>query len=123
MLRRTSIAALVTTALALATTAADAHPRLRSTAPAAGATLKVAPGEIRMTFSEGVIAQFTGVLLKDAKGRAIPTGPAALIPTDNTKLVVPIQARLTTGSYSVVWHAVSVDTHRVSGSYTFKVAR
>jgi hypothetical protein len=123
MLRKAITAAALTAALSLAIAPANAHPRLRNATPASGATLQVAPSEIRMKFSEGVIAQFTAVELKDAKGRSVPTGAATLSPGDNTKVVVPIKARLAAGTYAVAWHAVSVDTHRVSGSYTFKVAR
>jgi methionine-rich copper-binding protein CopC len=37
--------------------------------------------------------------------------------------VVPIQEQLPPGDYKVEWHAVSDDTHRVKGSYSFSVAR
>jgi len=53
----------------------------------------------------------------------IPTGKAALIPGDSRKITVPITAKLAPGAYSITWHAVSTDTHRVSGRYSFKVAR
>ena len=76
-----------------------------------------------MSFSEGLIGRFTGVVLKDARGKSVPTGQAMVDPNDNTKLTVPIKARLIAGTYNVAWHAVSVDTHRVAGKYTFKVAR
>ena len=123
MLRRTTIAALLAGAFVLATTSVDAHPRLRTANPSSGAVLQVAPREIRMKFSEGLIVQFSRVQLKDARGRPVPTGSAKLNPNDNTKLVVPIRARLAAGTYNVAWSAVSVDTHRISGRYSFKVAR
>ena len=123
MLRTTTIAVSLAAALALMTPSADAHPRLRTANPAAGAVLKVAPRELRMKFSEGLIVQFSRVQLKDSQGRSVPTGSAMLSPGDNTKLVVPIQVHLAAGTYNVAWSAVSVDTHRISGGYSFKVAR
>jgi methionine-rich copper-binding protein CopC len=123
MLHRTIIAASVIAAFGLVTASAEAHPRLRNASPSPGATLKSAPKEIRMNFSEGLVAQFTGVDLKDAHGHRVPTGQAKVDPSDNTKLVVAIQARLPAGKYNVAWHAVSVDTHRVSGNYAFRVSR
>ena len=72
MLRKTSIAILL---MSVAT--AYAHPRLETSNPAQGAILKVAPKEIRMSFSEILIANFTGLELKDVKGRTIRTGKAA----------------------------------------------
>ena len=123
MLRTTTITVSLAAALALMTPSADAHPRLRTASPASGAVLKVAPREIHMKFSEGLIVQFVRLQLKDGKGRSVPIGSATLNQGDNTKLVVPIRARLAAGTYSVAWSAVSVDTHRISGSYSFKVAR
>ena len=123
MSRQVMFAALLATAFGLTTTTADSHPRLRTAIPASGVTLRVAPREIRMKFSESLIVQFTRVELKDGRGKRVPTGKAMLNPGDNSKLVVPIQARLGAGTYNVAWSAVSVDTHRISGSYNFKVAR
>jgi methionine-rich copper-binding protein CopC len=37
-------------------------------------------------------------------------------------LVVPVNEALPAGDYKVEWHAVSDDTHRVKGSYSFSVA-
>lgn len=121
MSRTTAI--LLAAAVALGATAASAHPRLQSSNPAPGALLKSAPKDIRMSFSEGLVQNFTGLELKTAAGKSIPTGKATLAEGDNKKIVVPISTRLTPGTYNVAWHAVSVDTHRVTGSYTFKVMR
>jgi hypothetical protein len=107
----------------LGATTASAHPRLQTSNPAAGATLKAAPKDIRLSFNEGLVPSFTGLELKNANGKPVPTGKAMLVPGDNKKIVVPIGTRLTAGTYNVAWHAVSVDTHRVSGSYSFKVKR
>ena len=123
MLRQTSLALLLVGSIGLTATGADAHPRLQMSNPAAGATLKMAPKEIRMNFSEGLVPRFSGLELKDSHGKLMQTGTATLNPNDNTKLIVAIKTRLMAGSYSVAWHAVSVDTHRVSGKYSFKVAR
>lgn len=118
-----TIAILLTAALGLGATAATAHPRLQTSNPVPGATLKVAPKDIRLSFSEELVPSFTGLELKTAAGKSIPTGKATLVTGDNRKIVVPISARLAPGTYNVAWHAVSVDTHRVTGSYSFKVTR
>src|SRR5437016_5390086 len=123
MLRKALIPVMLVAGVALAATTAEAHPRLQASNPAPGAQLGAAPTEIRMTFSEGLVASFSGVDLKNGSGKAVPTGKAMLVPGDNRKLVVPISARLSPGTYKVAWHAVSTDTHRVSGAYTFKVVR
>jgi methionine-rich copper-binding protein CopC len=121
MSRKSHIALIAMTVLG--TSAATAHPKLQSSVPAQSAKLSAAPKEIRMRFSEGLVANFSGAELKDSKGKTVPTGKAALASGDGKQLVVPISARLAPGSYTVAWHAVSVDTHRVSGSYGFKVVK
>jgi methionine-rich copper-binding protein CopC len=120
-MNRFYVAALAA-AFALATTAADAHPRLRDSNPAAGSILKTAPTSIRISFSEGLVPRFTGLVLKDGSGRTVPTGDASVSGPDNTQLAVPIRASLKPGTYRVAWHAVSVDTHRVAGSYSFRIS-
>jgi methionine-rich copper-binding protein CopC len=34
-----------------------------------------------------------------------------------------IAEKLSAGSYTVEWHAVSEDTHRIKGQYSFKVTQ
>ena len=104
-------------------TSADAHPKLKSVSPAADVSSKVAPKEIKLNFSEGVIAKFSGLELKDEAGKTITTGVPVSDPGDRKQLVVPLSAPLTAGRYKVTWHAVSEDTHRVKGEYSFEVAR
>ena len=112
---------LAVLAISLLTTSANAHPKLISASPAADVSSKVSPKEIKLNFSEGVIAKFSGIELKDETGKTIATGVAATDPKDRTQLVVPLPAPLMAGHYKVMWHAVSEDTHRVKGEYSFGV--
>jgi methionine-rich copper-binding protein CopC len=68
-----------------------------------------------------VIAKFSGLELKDEAGTTITTGLPVNNPGDRKQLVVPLPAPLTAGHYTVTWHAVSQDTHRVKGEYAFRV--
>jgi methionine-rich copper-binding protein CopC len=103
--------------------AAYAHPELKSAEPAAGAAIKTSPKQIRITFNENVVPHFSGVQVKDQAGKVISTGRAATDPANKKLLVVPVSEQLSPGDYKVEWHAVSDDTHRVKGSYSFSVAR
>ena len=124
MLRNTTtIGTLAILAISLFATSANAHPKLNSVSPAAGVSSKVSPTEIRLNFSEAVIAKFSGVEIKSESGKAIPTGVPVNDPKDQKQLVVPLPALLTAGHYTVTWHAVSEDTHRVKGEYSFGVDR
>ena len=102
-------------AISLLATSANAHPKLISASPSADVASKVSPTEIKLNFSEGVIAKFSGLELKDEAGKTIATGAPVSDPKDQKQLVVPLPAPLTAGHYTVTWHAVSEDTHRVKG--------
>jgi methionine-rich copper-binding protein CopC len=123
MFMRYLAAAAAIATVAAAATNASAHPRLMLSNPRQGAVLKNSPGAIRMDFSEGLVPRFTGIALTDSHGGTVATGPASVSGPESTRLVVPLRAQLKPGTYNVAWHAVSVDTHRVSGKYSFKIAR
>ena len=40
---------------------------------------------------------------------------------DGKTLVITFDKPLPQGSYTVAWHAVAADTHRIQGSFAFKV--
>ena len=122
MWKATSTALSALFAATMLATAVDAHPTLKSANPAAESTA-AAPTEIRLTFSEGVIAKFSSAEVKDQGGKKIATGKLATDPTDQKQLVVALPAPLPEGTYTVSWNVVSVDTHRVNGAYSFKVGR
>jgi methionine-rich copper-binding protein CopC len=100
---------------------AEAHPVPKATAPKPNEVLSASPTEIRMDFSEGLVAVFSGVEVDDPAGKAVETGTAVVDPKNDRELVVPIKAKLAPGTYTVKWHAVGTDTHRVAGHYTFQV--
>ena len=118
-----TIGTLAVLAISLLATSAHAHPKLTSASPAADVSSKVSPTEIKLSFSEGVIAKFSGIELKDEAGKTIATGVPVNDPKDQKQLVVPVPAPLKAGHYTVTWHAVSEDTHRVKGEYSFGVDR
>jgi methionine-rich copper-binding protein CopC len=119
----TSKAAVTMLAASLFGSAAVAHPELRSAEPAAGVATTTSPKQIRIMFNENVIPKFSGVEVKDQTGKVISTGNAATDPGNKKMLIVPVNQQLSPGDYKVEWHAVSDDTHRVKGSYSFSVAR
>ena len=119
----TTISTLAVLAIGLLAGSANAHPKLTSASPAADVSSKISPTEIRLNFSEGVIAKFSGLELKDEVGKPIATGVPANDPKDQKQLIVPLPAPLKAGHYTVNWHAVSEDTHRVKGEYSFGIDR
>ena len=99
---------------------AFAHADLKMAAPSAGSTVAEVK-EIRLGFTEGLNPKFSGIELMDQNGKKMATGPAAVDPKNTKELVVFVPEKLSAGSYTVEWHAVSEDTHRIKGQYSFKV--
>jgi copper resistance protein C len=118
-----AVGALAVLAISLIATSANAHPTLKSASPAADVATKVSPTEIKLNFSEGVIAKFSGVEIKNENGKPVPTGVPVTDSKDQKQLVVPLPTPLAAGHYTVTWHAVSEDTHRVKGEYSFAINR
>lgn len=114
---------LMAAAFALASLSAQAHALLESASPPVGGSVAASPAQIRLTFSEEVVPQFSGAQLAAEAGTAIPLGRPSVDPADRKTLVVPVGRELAPGRYKVSWRAVSVDTHRTEGSFSFAVGR
>ena len=114
----TSIAAIIVLAAA---SSALAHPLPKATVPAPNAVLTSSPPEIRMTFSEPLVAAFSGLELKDQAGASVALGPSAVDAKNKKQLAAPVKATLAAGTYTVNWHATSTDTHHVAGHFSFQV--
>jgi methionine-rich copper-binding protein CopC len=97
-----------------------AHSLPKSSTPAAGSTLPAAPAEVVIMFSEPLEPRFSSLQVKDADGNRVDDGPAHTAPGDATRFSVGLKP-LPPGTYKVIWHATSVDTHKTEGSYDFTV--
>ena len=106
---------LMLLAVPLASTPAWAHAKLKSSDPAANASVK-SPNLIRLVFSETLEPAFSGAELSDAAGKTVPVSRSV---GGATITLMPLGLR--PGAYKVSWHSVGHDTHRVSGSFGFKV--
>lgn len=110
---------VLATVMALLATPAFAHAHLVSVVPANGATV-TAPASLVLTFSEGLVANFTGIVVTGPGGVAA-IAASSLDPQDDKVLDVTLTAPLAAGSYSVAWHALSTDGHKTEGTYAFTV--
>ncbi len=98
-----------------------AHAHLKTSAPAADGTVKQAPTELDLTFTESLNLKFSGVTVTGADKKAVKTGTSSLMDADKT-LMVPVSDKLAPGKYTVDWHVLSTDGHKTNGTYTFTVA-
>lgn len=105
--------------------AANAHPKLLSASPAPNATV-ARPAKLELRFSETLMPNFSGadLMMTGHGGRLhapmkIPA--TSSVAADGRSLVLTPKSPLAAGTYSVVWHMVSTDTHRVAGNFAFAV--
>ncbi len=98
-----------------------AHAFPRTTRPAAGSVLAVAPAEVVIVFSERLEAQFSTIEVRDRADRKVTDAAAVLDAGDARRLGLALP-QLPAGTYRVRWRAVSVDTHRTEGAYDFTIA-
>ena len=105
--------------LAIAAYAAPAlaHAFLDHAAPGAGETIASPPKQVALAFTEQLEAAFSGVTVTDPAGRDVDAGKAVIAGESMTVALKTIGP----GTYRVTWHAVSVDTHRTEGAYSFTV--
>lgn len=99
----------------LAASPAFAHARLISSDPAAGSSVK-SPSMIKMTFAEPLEPAFSTATLTDSAGKTMPV-PKSVGGATITLLPIGLKP----GAYHVNWQAVGHDTHKLSGSFGFKV--
>ena len=120
--RRILSASLAAAALfALPAAEALAHAELKSSSPAADATVAKSPDTIMITFSESIEQKFSGLILTGPDGKPVKTGASAVEGKDHEMLSVPVGDPLAAGKYTVSWHNLSSDGHKLKGSFTFTV--
>jgi copper resistance protein C len=101
-------------------TEALAHAQLVRAVPAVGGTLHTAPSEVTLRFSERLEPAFSSVVVRDSAGKQIDKEDGKVDKGDRKVIRVSLPS-LEPGVYKVEWKAVSADTHKVSGDFTFKV--
>ena len=118
--RRTFWFGACATVLALANRPAKAHAQLRGADPPVGASLRAAPAQVSLTFSEGVEPAFSSIIVTDAAGARVDRDDLRRDSTQITHLLLGLKP-LPPGIYRVDWKVTSVDSHKTQGSYTFTV--
>lgn len=106
-------------AVALATQAA-AHAHLTASNPAADTTV-AAPKQLTLQFSEKLEPKFSGLTVTMPQMNDMATPVTVSVSKDHMGLVATPAQPLSAGVYKVSWHAVTADTHRMTGAYTFTV--
>jgi copper resistance protein C len=98
--------------------AAEAHAFLDHANPAVGSTVAGSPGAVTLYFTESLEPRFSGGEVHNATGARVDHGASV-----SGKVMRLSVGALPAGSYSVSWHALSVDTHKTQGSFSFSVGK
>ena len=115
------VRALVVFAALVAATHAFAHAHLERATPPANGSVRNAPKEITILFSENLEGSFSSITVVDAAGERVDAGDSRVDSSNRKMLRVTLKA-VTPGRYRVNWRVLSVDTHKTEGSYNFRVA-
>jgi methionine-rich copper-binding protein CopC len=102
---------------AFGTIAAHAHAFLDHASPLVGSTVATAPREVVLTFTQNLEAGFSSVEITDANGARVDQGKPQI---GGNIMRIGLKS-LPSGTYRVRWHALSVDTHKTEGSFTFHI--
>jgi copper resistance protein C len=101
---------------------AEAHAKLARSEPAASSTLRAAPAEVRLWFTENLEPAFSGAHLLDGEQRRVD-GIEGRVDAVNAALLRMALPPLGAGRYTVVYRVVSVDSHVTAGELTFQIVR
>jgi copper resistance protein C len=109
-----SIAIVVFTAFA--STGALAHAFLDHANPRVGSTVATAPHELTLWFTQKLEPAFSSVEVMGPNGSSV--GGKAQVSGNTMRVGIKAAGP---GAYHVHWHALSVDTHKTQGSFSFTV--
>ncbi|MGB6518882.1 MAG: copper resistance protein CopC [Candidatus Cybelea sp.] len=119
---RVIAAVFVLAELLIAPAAVRAHAFLDHSDPAVGSTVPTSPPEMHLWFTQELEPAFSWVTVSDKSGASVNDGAAAVDPSDKQEMDIKLKP-LEAGTYTVKWHALSVDTHTTQGDFTFQVKK
>ena len=97
-----------------------AHAFLDHSDPKVGSTITNSPGEVKIWFTQELEPAFSSIEVKDAQGKEVDKKDVHVDARDKSLLEVSLP-QLPAGTYAVIWHVASVDTHRTQGHFEFTI--
>jgi methionine-rich copper-binding protein CopC len=98
---------------------AFAHAFLKHADPAVGSSVMSLPAELVLTFTESLEVAFCKITVTGPNG-ATAGDAVKIVPGHPDEIAIPLTSA-GPGTYHVIWHAVSVDTHHTQGEFSFTV--
>jgi methionine-rich copper-binding protein CopC len=111
---------LAALAAGLLQSTARAHAFLDRASPRVGSEVSKPPTEVHLWLTQEIEPAFSAIQVFDADGRQIDNKDSHVDSGNKAELIVSLQ-RIGPGTYKVVWHVVSIDTHRTNGDFKFTV--
>lgn len=108
--------------LLMAPAVASAHAFLDHAEPRVGSTVKPSPAKVEIWFTQEPEHAFSTIQVFSADGKQVDKSDTHTDPDDAKALLVSVP-ELPQGTYKVVWHVLSIDTHRTQGEFKFTVKR
>ncbi len=105
-------------ALLLLPVPASGHASSAGSSPAADEVLPTAPSQVRIEFDSGLLEMGSALIVRDADGRSITTGPAVV---GERSFSVPVDPTAPPGVYEVAYRVVSADGHTVEDTFSYTV--
>lgn len=97
-----------------------AHAYLVKSVPARRAVLLRAPTRVQLWFNERLEPQFSHLSVWDREGKQVDFGDVQVDPEDPKKLSVSVPP-LPSGTYTVKFRVLSVDSHIVDDKFPFTI--
>jgi copper resistance protein C len=116
-----SVCAAVLMTMLTGASPAFAHAFLKKSDPPVGSTVSPAPKTLLLTFTEDLEVPFCAVQVSDSAGTNDAAGKPRAVPGHPDQLQIPLNITKP-GKITVTWHALSVDTHKTEGSFSFTVS-
>jgi hypothetical protein len=114
---RISILAAAILLTVMPSTGTQAHAFLDHSEPRVGSTVPTAPQELALFYTQNLEPAFSSVEVTDVKGARVDLGK----PTISASTMRVGLKQLPSGTYTVRWQVLSVDTHTTQGKFTFHV--
>jgi copper resistance protein C len=116
-MRRGTFVGMITLLLSLASGEAAAHASLDRAEPRVGNAVATAPREVTLWFTQKLEPAFSTITVTDAAGQRVDAGKTRV---SGDTMAISLR-KIGSGTYRVIWHVLSVDTHTTDGSFTFTV--
>ena len=97
------------------------HLALRSSVPAADATVGRTLDEVRLFFTEAPQIDATSIRIADGMNELVASTEAAADGEDPSQVFIRPETALEPGSYTVHWRAIAQDGHAENGEFGFQV--